>query len=125
MVTASKAMLAYGTDHGGLAGATDGDLVKIEPSLGQARNLTVDGDAQDFTVSVDSAAAAGAAFSIERTADGAMVRDCTKPGTGALPRRAPTRTATAGSGLGSTPSRVQTPSTRARETADELLDGPP
>src|SRR4051794_36936309 len=82
VVTASKALLAYGTDHGAFDAVTDDDLVKIEPSLGRARNLTVTGAGRTFTVSVDSHAAVGAAFSIERTDDGAMVHECALPGTG-------------------------------------------
>jgi type IV pilus assembly protein PilA len=82
VVTASKAALAYGTDHGSYNALTKRDLFKIEPSLQRARNLTVDADAKTFTVSVSSPAAAGAAYSIERTAAGDLIRDCTLPGTG-------------------------------------------
>jgi prepilin-type N-terminal cleavage/methylation domain-containing protein len=83
-VTAAKAMVAYSTDQdGSYADATPADLTKIEPALGQARGLAVDATAFTFTVSVDSAAGDGAAFSIERTTDGASLRDCTKPGLGA------------------------------------------
>ena len=46
VVTATKAMLAFGTEHGGFADATNDDLAKIEPSLGQARNLTIDATRQ-------------------------------------------------------------------------------
>jgi type IV pilus assembly protein PilA len=82
VVTASKAALAYGTDHGGFDELTTNDLFRIEPSLQQARELTVDATARTFTVRVASPAAAGAAFSIERTAEGDLVRSCTLPGTG-------------------------------------------
>jgi type IV pilus assembly protein PilA len=81
-VTASKAALAYGTDHDGYSGMDVDELTKIEVSLGQARNLGVTADAGSFTVSVDSAAGTGIRYSIERTADGGVVRDCTKPGLG-------------------------------------------
>src|SRR5690242_16524070 len=81
VVTASKAMLAYGTDHGGFDGATTGELASMEPSLGQARGFTLDATAATFTVSVDSAA--GGAFSLTHAADGDETRDCTQPGTGA------------------------------------------
>jgi type IV pilus assembly protein PilA len=81
-VTAAKAMAAYGTDAGDYAGATPAELAKIEISLAQARGLTVTSTADTYTVSVDSAAGNGAAFSIEHTSAGGDVRDCTKPGTG-------------------------------------------
>jgi type IV pilus assembly protein PilA len=82
VVTASKAALAYGTDHGTYDELTENDLFKIEPSLQQARDLTVDATAKTFVVSVASPAAVGAAFSIERNAQGDLVRGCTLPGTG-------------------------------------------
>ena len=83
VVTAAKAMAAYSTDSGDFAGATQADLAKIEPSLGQARGLTITSTADAYTVSVDSAAGKGAAFSIEHTSTGGDVRECTRPGTGA------------------------------------------
>jgi type IV pilus assembly protein PilA len=83
-VAAAKAMVAYSTDKdGSYADATPADLAKIEPALGQARGLAVDATSFTFTVSVDSAAGDGAAFSIERTSDGGSLRDCTRPGLGA------------------------------------------
>jgi prepilin-type N-terminal cleavage/methylation domain-containing protein len=82
-VTAAKAIEAYSTDHGGeYQDATPADLAKIEVSLGQARNLDVTSTATTYTVSVDSAAAAGAHFTIERKADGTSVRTCALPGIG-------------------------------------------
>src|SRR4051794_9819030 len=83
VVTASKAMLAFGTDHGGFADVTNDDLAKIEPSLAQARNLTLDTTDTTFSITVDSAAANGATFSIQHTAGGDEIRDCSRPGTGA------------------------------------------
>jgi prepilin-type N-terminal cleavage/methylation domain-containing protein len=83
VVTGAKAVEAYSTEHGGgYADVTLADLGKIEPSLKQARELTVTSTATTYTVSVASAAAAGAAFSIERTAAGDSIRSCTQPGTG-------------------------------------------
>jgi prepilin-type N-terminal cleavage/methylation domain-containing protein len=82
VVTGAKAIEAYGTDHGDYEGATAEDLSKIEPSLGQARNLTVTSTNTTYSVRVESTAAQGAAFSIERTADGESIRGCTLPGTG-------------------------------------------
>ena len=81
-VTATKALLAYGTDHGSFDEVTPAELFKIEPALQQARNLTVTGAAKTFKVSVDSPATAGASFSVERTEAGGMVRDCALPGEG-------------------------------------------
>jgi type IV pilus assembly protein PilA len=82
-VTAAKAIEAYSTDHGGdYQGATPADLAKIELSLAQARDLTVTSTSTTYTVSVDSAAADGAAFSIERKAGGKNIRSCTLPGVG-------------------------------------------
>lgn len=81
-VTAAKAMAAYMTSAGDYSGATPADLAKIEVSLAQARGLTVTSTADIFTVSVDSAAGHGAAFSIRHTATG-DVRECTRPGVGA------------------------------------------
>jgi len=83
VVTAAKAMAAYNTDTGDYAGATQADLAKIEPSLGQARGFTITSTADTYTVSVDSAAGSGAAFSIEHTSADGDVRKCTRPGTGA------------------------------------------
>ncbi len=82
VVTATKAMLAFGTDHGGFADATNAELAKIEPSLAQARNLTIEATDREFTVTVDSAAANGANFSIRHGAAGDEIRDCSLPGTG-------------------------------------------
>jgi hypothetical protein len=83
VVTAAKAMAAYSTDTGDFAGATQADLAKIEPSLGQARGFSLVSTKDTYTVSVDSAAGKGAAFSIEHTNVDGDVRKCTRPGTGA------------------------------------------
>ena len=90
VVTAAKAMAAYNTDTGDYAGATQADLAKIEPSLGQARGFTITSTADTYTVSVDSAAGSGAAFSIEHTSADGDVRKCTRPGTGACKATADT-----------------------------------
>jgi type IV pilus assembly protein PilA len=89
VVTASKAMAAYSTDKGSFANANPDELAKLEPSLGQARNLTVDATATAFTVSVDSAA--GGSFSLSHAATGEETRDCTQPGTGACASAADAR----------------------------------
>jgi type IV pilus assembly protein PilA len=80
--TAAKAMLVYRTQHDDFSGATRADLARIERSLANARDLDVTSDADTFTVTVASASAPGAAFSVERTDTGTVVRDCTLPGTG-------------------------------------------
>ena len=82
-VTASKAMAAYQTEKGDYVGASASLLAAIEPSLGQARNLTITSTKDTYTVSVDSAAGGGAAFSIRHSDAGSDVRDCTLHGTGA------------------------------------------
>jgi prepilin-type N-terminal cleavage/methylation domain-containing protein len=82
VVTAAKAMGAYSTDKGDYAGATTADLAKIEPSLGQARGFTVVSTSDTYTVSVNSAAGSGAAFSIRHTDADGDVRDCSQPGIG-------------------------------------------
>jgi|tagenome__1003787_1003787.scaffolds.fasta_scaffold19547316_1 type IV pilus assembly protein PilA len=81
VVTASKALVAYSTEKGGFTAADPAALAKIEPSLGQANNLTVDATATSYTVSVDSFA--GGAFSLQHAANGDETRDCTQPGVGA------------------------------------------
>jgi type IV pilus assembly protein PilA len=80
--TAAKAMETWSTEHqASYANATPADLVRIEPSLGRARGLSVQSAAGSYTVSVDSAGQGGA-FTVERRASGAIVRDCTQPGAG-------------------------------------------
>jgi type IV pilus assembly protein PilA len=82
VVTAAKAMVIYGHDHGGYLNATKADLAKLDVALQQFRGLTVTSTDDTFTVSVESAAGSGAAYSIQRTAAGAEQRDCTTPGEG-------------------------------------------
>ena len=79
--TAAKALEAWGTDHGGYAGATSAGLVAAEPSLSGARGLSVLSTATTFTVSVDSAGQGGS-FSVERRPTGEVVRACTNRGAG-------------------------------------------
>jgi prepilin-type N-terminal cleavage/methylation domain-containing protein len=81
VATAEKAMETWSTEHGSYAGATTAGLVKIEPSLGGARNLSVTSTAKSYTVAVDSLGQGGT-FSIARADDGSVVRDCTNPGAG-------------------------------------------
>jgi type IV pilus assembly protein PilA len=82
--TAAKAVMVWHSEHDTFAGAAASNLIKIEPSLANAVNLTVAGDTVSFTVSSDSRAgtAGGGTYSVQRTAAGATVRDCTNPGSG-------------------------------------------
>jgi prepilin-type N-terminal cleavage/methylation domain-containing protein len=93
VVTAAKAIEAYASnaDSTGYAGATTSDLAKVEPSLVQARGLSVTSTATTYTVGVDSLAAAGARFTVERTSTGESIRDCSLPGTGACGTAADSR----------------------------------
>jgi prepilin-type N-terminal cleavage/methylation domain-containing protein len=81
VATAAKAMETWNTDHGGYDGATPAALVRIEPSLGNARNLDVRSTSTAYTVSVDSAGDGGT-FSLARRDTGELVRDCSHPGFG-------------------------------------------
>ncbi len=80
--TAVTAMQIYHSDHGTFAGATPADLTKIEPSLGETRGLDIESGANTFKVTVESAAAAGAMYTVERLASGDLIRGCSNPGTG-------------------------------------------
>jgi type IV pilus assembly protein PilA len=85
VVTAVKALEAWGTDHDTFATVTTGDLDAIEPSLQQARNLTVSGTDTEYDVAVDSAsqASGGGPFRVHRDADGRMEHLCDGSGRGA------------------------------------------
>jgi len=57
-------------------------LIDLEPTLAQARNLTLTGDASTFTLSVDSKSSqGGGTFTIELDGTGPR-RSCTNPGKG-------------------------------------------
>jgi type IV pilus assembly protein PilA len=60
--------------------ATRAELEAIEPSLGEARNLRVDGTAVGFELKEDSAG--GREFTLTRGADGVFTRDCSEHGYG-------------------------------------------
>jgi type IV pilus assembly protein PilA len=79
-ITAAKAATAYGTDSAGFDDIAPAELVKIEKSLGTARNLQAEGTGKTFTVSADSVA--GTTYSIARAADGGLTRDCSPAGSG-------------------------------------------
>jgi type IV pilus assembly protein PilA len=80
--TAAKAINVWSTEHGSYADADTAALVKIEPTLAHAAGLAVTSDSDSYSVSVDSAGPGGT-FSMERKANGDLVRDCTSPGAGA------------------------------------------
>lgn len=63
--------------------ATAAQLIDLEPALGEAPNLTTTGDADTFTVSVDSrATSGGGTFTIALNSAGNVTRTCTNPGEG-------------------------------------------
>ena len=68
------------TEHDSFAGAATSDLIAIEPALAQARGLAVTSAVRTYTVTVESVA--GGTYSIERHADGEVVRTCSQPGVG-------------------------------------------
>jgi|tagenome__1003787_1003787.scaffolds.fasta_scaffold20858197_2 prepilin-type N-terminal cleavage/methylation domain-containing protein len=78
--TAAHAIQIFHMDHDTFD-ARVSDLTAIEPSLGAARNLVVNGTAGTFDLSVDSASGLNA-FSLARRADGSVVRSCLNPGQG-------------------------------------------
>jgi prepilin-type N-terminal cleavage/methylation domain-containing protein len=83
--TAEKALEVWHSDHETYAGASVASLERIEPSLGNASNLTLAALGKGtFKVSVDSDANAngGGTFSVERLNGGGTRRDCTNPGHG-------------------------------------------
>jgi type IV pilus assembly protein PilA len=80
--TAAKAMLIFNSERGSFDAATPHELVRVEPTLGQAHNLAVSADALTFTVTVDSLAGTGTKYSVERRADGDLIRTCSQPGVG-------------------------------------------
>jgi len=62
---------------------TAANLIAMEPSLGEASNLQVTGDATSFTVSVDSTSPkGGGTYSIELDSSGDAHRLCTNQGKG-------------------------------------------
>ena len=81
VTAAATAMAVWEQDRESFAGATAGDLAKIEESLGQARGLTVTSTLRTYTVTVESQA--GGTYSISRVATGDVTRTCSQPGVGA------------------------------------------
>jgi type IV pilus assembly protein PilA len=77
--TALVAITSHEINEGTYA-ATAADLVAIEPSLGDANNLTVAGTATTFTMTEESDSLT--VFTVSRDAAGKTTRDCSAPGTG-------------------------------------------
>jgi type IV pilus assembly protein PilA len=83
----AQALHVWHHDHDTFAGATPEGLEPIEPTVRQARGITLDDlDEDDFTVSIDSAAgeAGGGPYVIEHRA-GITERTCGEPGRGGCP----------------------------------------
>jgi type IV pilus assembly protein PilA len=85
-VTIATTMVSYEQDAGTFATATAADLIDIEPTIAEARNLQVTGTRNTFEISVDSVSAGngGGPFRIEWNA-GRAVRECDAPGRGSCP----------------------------------------
>jgi type IV pilus assembly protein PilA len=78
--TASHALQVFHMDHD-TYNAGVADLVDIEPSLRSARHLIINGTINTYDVAVDSASGRNT-YTLERDADGKVVRGCTVPGNG-------------------------------------------
>jgi type IV pilus assembly protein PilA len=72
----------FHTDRG-TYDTTTAELTDLEPTLADARNFSVTGTADSFTISVDSkASGGGGSFSIELAPNGNVTRACSNPGHG-------------------------------------------
>jgi prepilin-type N-terminal cleavage/methylation domain-containing protein len=80
MRTASHAIQVFHMDHE-TYNATVADLVQIEPSLGSARNLVVNGTFNTYDLAADSASGSNT-YTLSRDANGRVVHGCTMPGNG-------------------------------------------
>jgi type IV pilus assembly protein PilA len=80
--TIRTAVIALNSHHmdTGSYNATPADLVAIEPSLGQAHDLRVSGDSDEFEVRERSADTTD--FWMVRNPDGSLSRDCSQHGYG-------------------------------------------
>jgi type IV pilus assembly protein PilA len=77
--TAATALRTFALTEDTFA-ATRAQLEAIEPALADARNLTVTGDDDEFTITEDSAD--GTTFEMTRAPTGRITRDCSNPGFG-------------------------------------------
>lgn len=78
--TASHALLVFHMDHDTFD-ATVAELVQVEPSLGSARNLVVNGTVDTYDIATDSASGSNT-YTVARHSDGTVLRGCTSPGNG-------------------------------------------
>jgi hypothetical protein len=84
LFTAQTAMETYAVDHGGhYAGATEADLVAIEPTLAEGVPLTAFGALNSYSVSIELPS--GVAFTINRKGTGETLHFCNPPGDGDCP----------------------------------------
>jgi type IV pilus assembly protein PilA len=82
----AQALIIWHQDHDTFAGAGPDELATIEPTIRDARGITISGTRDGYTVSVESAAAnaSGGPFVIEYDPSG-TVRSCDVPGRGGCP----------------------------------------
>jgi type IV pilus assembly protein PilA len=83
----AQALIIWHQDHDTFVGAGPEELARIEPTIRDARGITItDLTADDFTVSVESAAGqtGGGPFVIEQRS-GTAARSCAEPGRGGCP----------------------------------------
>jgi prepilin-type N-terminal cleavage/methylation domain-containing protein len=80
---AASAFEVYHQEHEDFAGATAADLEQLEPSLKEARGLTVGSTVDTYTIKVASGSGNGP-FTIERKLDD-TTRTCGHPGEGGCP----------------------------------------
>jgi type IV pilus assembly protein PilA len=82
----AQALIVWHQDHDTFAGAGPDELATIEPTVRDARGITISGTRNTFTVSVASAAgdSSGGPFVIEHRPSGTE-RSCDVPGRGGCP----------------------------------------
>jgi type IV pilus assembly protein PilA len=82
----AQALIIWHQDNDTFAGAGPDELAAIEPTVRDARGITISGTSDSYTVSVESAASdsGGGPFVIEHDPSG-TVRSCAEPGVGGCP----------------------------------------
>jgi type IV pilus assembly protein PilA len=82
--TAAGAIEVYHQDHDTFVGADPAALVKIEPTLAQARNLVIDATDAGYTLTVDSASgtSGGGPFTLKHTVGAPTEHTCAVAGQG-------------------------------------------
>ena len=85
LVAGQKAMAIWHQEHDTFAGATMEELIEIDDALAHARNPTVEGDEDTYTLEFDSASGSsgGGSFTLKRNADETFDRTCANAGKGA------------------------------------------